>query len=140
VELRIGQDELEHVVIDVQAGPDPEDEHGWVSCELTVKAGAWSGSYAAELRTPEFPLFREQLEQLRREPTAIAVFETLEGQLKLRLIGDRRGHIRVRGRAMDKAGIGNQLEFGLEIDQSYLPELIAKLKLIEKRFPARGSG
>jgi hypothetical protein len=66
------------------------------------------------------------------------VFETLEGQLKLQLIGDRSGHIAVRGKARDKVGTGNQLEFEFQIDQSCLPELIRELKSIEKQFPAHG--
>ena len=68
---------------------------------------------------------------------ATAAFDTLEDQLKLRLAGDRRGHILVRGTAKDRVGTGNELEFGFEIDQSYLPEIMKELEAIEKCFPSR---
>jgi hypothetical protein len=109
-----------------------------VNCEISIKAGAWSGVYSADFRTPDFPLFREQIERLYRDPTAIATFDTLEGQLKLQLKGDRRGHIRVFGTARDDFVRRNQFMFEFEIDQSYLPELLRELELIEERFPANG--
>ena len=135
MEVLIGQRDAEHVIIDVQGCPDPGDDHGWLICEINIKAGAWSGSYSAYLRNPDFPLLREHLEQFQHDPTAIAVFDTLEGQLKLEFKGDRRGHIEIQGTARDKAGIGNQLAFELEIDQSYLPKLIEELRMIEQQFP-----
>ena len=136
--VRIGQRDREHVVIDVQGGLAPGDDYEWLSCEISVKAGAWSGVYPAELRAPDLPMFREQLERLQRDPTANVMFDTPEGQLRLQLKGDRHGHIRVHGTARDMAGTGNQLAFEFEIDQSYLPEVIGELKLIEQKFPAHG--
>lgn len=138
MKLRIGQPETEHVVIDVQGEPDPQDDYGWLNCEISVKAGAWSGVYSADLRTPDFPSFREQIERLQCDPTAIAAFDTLEGQLELQLVGDRRGHIGVRGTARDSFTVRNQLAFEFEIDQSYLPELLKELRSIERQFPAKG--
>jgi hypothetical protein len=107
-------------------------------CEISIKAGAWSASYPADLRSPDFPFFREQLEHLQHDPAGVAVFDTLEGQLKLHLNGDHRGHIAIRGTARDKVGTGNELGFQFEIDQSFLPELIAELKLVEQQFPSHG--
>jgi hypothetical protein len=138
LKVRIGQPETEHVVIDVQGDPDPRDDYGWLNCAISIKAGAWSGVYSAELRTPDFPSFRKQVERLQRDPAATATFDTLEGQLTLQLVGDRRGHIDVRGTAIDSVATRNQLVFEFEMDQSYLPELLKELELIEQRFPANG--
>ena len=36
-----------------------------------------------------------------------AEFATMEGQLSLRLVGDGKGHIELRGELADQTGIGN---------------------------------
>jgi hypothetical protein len=66
-----------------------------------------------------------------------AKLATLEKQLFLTLSGNGRGGIWVRGDAWDQPGIGNQLRFGLEIDQTYLSTAIEGLNAITERFPVR---
>ena len=77
-----------------------------------------------------------QLENLQADPSASARFSTLEGQLELTFSGNARGTIGVTGQAIDNIGEGNRLSFGISIDQSFLPDLIAELRALEARFPA----
>ena len=37
--IQIGQCDAEHVVIDVQDCSESADEYGWLTCEISVKAG-----------------------------------------------------------------------------------------------------
>lgn len=133
MQIRVGQRDTEHVVIDIL--DQVPDDYGWLNAEVAVSVGAWSGRFGACLRTPDFPRFRQQLEHLLANPSATASFTTLEQQLELKFLGNLLGHIKVEGQAVDQAGVGNRLQFSLDIDQSYLPDLINELLAVERRFP-----
>jgi hypothetical protein len=62
----------------------------------------------------------------------------MEGWVSLDFEGDRLGHIRCSGTVMDDPGIGNRLNFTLDLDQSYLPQLISDLDHLIEVFPPIG--
>ncbi len=143
----IGQPEGEYVELNVlrRTHPTAKDfwDGNWLSCKISVKAGAWKGSFEANLRAEEFVALRKQLEEfygkLSGEVAFDTQFEPLEPWLKLKLTGDGLGHIAVEGEAMDHVGWGNTLRFTLrDIDQTYLPAVISQLKDVEDAFPVVG--
>ena len=114
------------------------DSDGWLRSDVDIAAGAWHGCFEASFCTSDFPLFRRQLESLHSKLDCIARLDTVEEQLTLEFKLDPCGHISVAGSACDRAGVGNALKFSLELDQSYLPEIIKQPFAIETAFPHDG--
>lgn len=121
--------------------PDAQDywDGNWLDAEITLRVGAFRGAYEAQLRTDDFSRFRDALRRLYDELTGDAAFLSLEQWLRLRLVGDGRGHIAVTCDAMDAAGLGNRLTFNLELDQTELPQMLRDLEAILRDFPVKGS-
>ena len=61
----------------------------------------------------------------------------MEGQLVLRLEGNRLGAIDLRGEAVDKPGIGNRLGFNLSLDRAQLANSLSELNEVLATFPVR---
>jgi hypothetical protein len=137
MDVCVGSRETQHVLIRVLAAADPATD-GWLSCELKIAVGAWSGSFDACLTTWDFPNFRQQLETLYDSLDGTAQFVTLEGQLEMIFTIDNRGHIVANCVAVDRVGDDNRLSFRLEMDQSHLPQIISQLRDIEAAFPHAG--
>lgn len=132
-----GQSERERIQIDVhgyERAPVGEYyDDNWLNVEICVQAGGFRGRAAATFFTDELTAF---LSELR------ALYETMIGsaeQLNLRLVGDGKGHIELRGVVADQAGFGNRLHFTLEFDQSQLRASIRELENVTTAFPVRGS-
>src|ERR1700737_4044313 len=89
------------------------DYHGdnWLNVTVTVCAGAFTGTFSATFLTADFVAFRNELRTLHETLRGDATFRTLEEQLSLKLSGNARGQIVLRGHALDRAGDGNRLEF-----------------------------
>ena len=112
-------------------------DDNWLSVEVSIKAGAFAGTFEASFLTGELEAFREQLMALYETLTGQAEFETLEGQLSLELKGDGLGHINLEGRAQDQAGIGNALSFELTCDQTQLQSSLNDVSRALGVFPVR---
>lgn len=110
---------------------------GWFSADVEVVVGGFRGGYSADFNSWAFSDFQGQLEKLYRAVSGSASFTSYEAQLELVLACDSQGHVQLRGEAMDLAGIGNKLIFGLEIDQTYVPAIISSLQSALKRYPPR---
>lgn len=141
-EILIGDVKGQHVSIVVVCREREDaydaDDGNWLVTKVAVRAGAWSGKYSATMRSGDFEAFRKQLRLLYDQQGDVAVFESLEEWLSLKLTRDRQGRISVEGSAIDQLGIGNLLTFRFEVDQSYLPKIIAQLEAAEQAFPFRG--
>jgi hypothetical protein len=109
-----------------------------VSCYLSVRAGGFRGTVAADLRTEEFVLFRDSVRRVHAELRGEAVFQTMEGWLEIHLIGDGVGHFKIEGEVRDSPGTGNTLTFHLSCDQSDLPKVLRDLDALVAAFPVVG--
>ncbi len=130
--FQLGSEAGDHLIVAINGRPDDCDD--WLDARMVVRAGAFSATIDALLLTCDFPPFRSQLESLYRILSGSATFDTIEGQLRFTLTGNDRGGITVAGTISDQSGDGNQLTFHFEIDQTYLPEVIAALRAIETEF------
>jgi hypothetical protein len=131
--FKLGIEAGDHLIVEVDGRPDERDD--WVSAKIFVHMGAFTASIEATLVTCDFPRFRRQLESLYRTLRGSANFDTLERQLQIACIGNERGGIAINGTVQDRVVDGNELKFQFDIDQTYLPGLIAELKDIESDFP-----
>jgi hypothetical protein len=112
-------------------------DDNWLRVRITVHAGAFSGSYDAAFLTEELVQFQTQIETLHASLRGEAQFATLEEQLSLRLTGNGRGEVLLRGVAIDIAGTGNRLEFHLTLDQTHLHRALDELRQVTDRYPIR---
>jgi len=131
--FKLGTEAGDHLIVEVDGRPDERDD--WVSAKISVHMGAFSASIQATLVTCDFPRFRRQLESLYKTLSGSANFDTIERQLQITCIGNERGGIAINGTVQDRVVDGNELRFQFDIDQTYLPGLIAELKDIESEFP-----
>jgi hypothetical protein len=111
----------------------------WIEAEVSIDMGASSSNFLATFRAEEFAAFFASTRALHNSLKGESVFETMEGQLSLKLVGDGRGHIRVVGESVDQVGIGNRLSFGFEIDQTYLKRILSDLGSLVEAFPIIGT-
>ena len=139
--VTFGGEEKERVEVQVHRYERaPVGEHyddNWVYVSVLFSIGAFAGNYKATFLTSDFVDFREGLRALHQSLEGVACFSTLEDQLTLKLTGDGRGHIELKGIAIDAPGTGNRQAFELALDQSYLPSVLKELDEIVRSFPVR---
>ena len=138
-----GHSEHERIEVDVlryERAPVGEyHDDNWLSVEIRVRAGGFRGKAAAAILTGELVEFVSQIRSLFETLSGSAIFATMEGQLTLRLVGDGKGHMELRGEVADQAGIGNRLHFTLQFDQSQLGASIRELDRVISQFPVRAA-
>lgn len=136
-----GGDERERIEVTVhgyeRAPVGDFHDDNWLSVEVAVKAGAFSGRYQAAFLTEELVLFLEQLQTLHSALRGRATFATMEEQLSISLEGDGLGHITLIGAASDQPGIGNELRFQLSLDQTQLQASLQSLEAVVNAYPVR---
>lgn len=136
-----GQSDQERIEIEVhgyERAPTGEYwDDNWLTVEIRVLAGGFCGKASAAIVTSELTKFLSELRPLHQTLSGVAEFNTMEGQLSLRLAGDGNGHIELRGEVADRAGDGNRLHFSLQFDQSQLGVSIRELEQVTLRFPVR---
>ena len=139
----LGRSKTEQVVVTVygyeRSVTGEYFDDNWVSVEVSVSAGAFSGRYQAAFLTEDFVRFQSSLQPLFETLTGQAEFTTLEEQLTLKIAAVSRGNIEVNGIALDQAGIGNKFQFHLEFDQTHLAETLGDLNEIIASFPIRSA-
>jgi hypothetical protein len=136
-----GRAEHERVEIDVhgyERAPVGEYwDDNWLRVDIRVRAGGFRGMVSATIITSELAEFLSELRPLVETLVGSAEFATIEEQLGLRLTGDGRGNVELRGEVSDQAGGGNRLHFTLQFDQSHLRASIHELERVTLEFPVR---
>jgi hypothetical protein len=140
--IHLGGEQAEFLTLTIHGRslPDATDywDGNWLACTAEVSAGAFRGTLNGLLRNEDLSKFLHRLEALYERLTGEALFDTLDGWLVLRLIGDGRGHVEVRGQLVDDPVGGNSLEFRLPLDQTDLSPLMAQIRAVLEQFPVVG--
>lgn len=122
--IRIGEIEGERLTLTLASRElsDATDfwDGNWLSCTAEVASGAFRGRLEGWIRTDELVDFHRQVEVLYERLTGEAVFETMEMQLSIRLVGDGRGHIEAHSTFRDNLMFGNRLDCTFSFDQTSL--------------------
>jgi len=138
-----GQSKRERVEVNVlryeRAAVGEYYDDNWLKIEISVQAGGFEGKVNAAILTEDLERFLSQLHPLYETLSGSSEFGTMEDQLNLKLVGDGKGHIELRGEVADHPGIGNRLHFTLQFDQSQLRASISELGKVILEFPVRGS-
>ncbi len=106
----------------------------WINAHVFFSLGAFKGDFTAEVTSTDFQPFKEQLSALYASLKGQALFNTLEGQIEIKVNGDGLGHLEIICILQDKCGISNTLEAIFETDQTQLPNLIKQLENITATF------
>jgi hypothetical protein len=124
----------EGVTIAVRDGQSPRQSEGWVEGEVTLKVAAWSGRYAAQFLEDDLHEFAAGLRKIVEAASEPALFSSADGYLDLKLTRDELGRVAVTGEAWDTPRWGTHVEFAFEIDQTYLPPILASLESLLQQF------
>jgi hypothetical protein len=141
--FRIGASNRAHVIVSPSRRENPKAadywDGNWVCATVTVAAGAFRGSFEAQLRSDEFLRFRDGLRPLYEKLAGRAVFDPMEPWLRIEVEGDGKGHFHASCKACDQPGIGNALSFAVDFDQTELPAILEGLDAICEAFRVVGS-
>lgn len=118
---------------------DIDWDKNWIKTKITVKGGAFSGQYQADIMTVDFEKFKQELSKLYDNLKGCAIFDDLEHTLQLKILGDGNGHFEVLATANDHPGINSsKLSFTMAFDQTEIKRLVNQLDKITKTFPIIG--
>ena len=117
--------------------PDASDywDGNWISASVQVTAGGFRGSVSGDLRADELHQFYKQFAQLQESLQGTAEFETMEGWLAIRIVGDGKGRMDLECTVRDQPGIGNTLRFSIASDQTYTRNAVDEWRLVVEAFP-----
>ena len=140
--FRIGRNDSEYLNVQItgRSHPGSQDywDGNWVNADIEIDAGSFRGRYGAYLRAEELKDFRDALARLYSFDSKEAKFETMEGQLSIRVTGNGLGHFTAECEALDQAGVGNRLIFSLDFDQTEIPEMLKGLDAVAREYPVIG--
>ncbi|WP_111309759.1 WapI family immunity protein [Confluentibacter sediminis] len=135
-------DNVNFIRIDIIGLNFPDAELDWdknsLNSMISVKVGAFSGKFKADLMTSDFEIFKRELKIVYSELNRGATFEGIESQVTIHIKGDGIGHLNAKCWLMDYAGTGNELKCEFDFDQTQLPKLIDQLENITSEYPTTG--
>ncbi len=111
-------------------------DKNWLRAKISVQAGAFVGTYDADLTTFDFENFKHDLNSLYENLNSEIKFEDLEGYLFMKMKGNGLGNINADISCTDNPGIyGTTLDFELDFDQTFIKPIIQKLNNITSKYP-----
>ncbi len=107
----------------------------WLNVRARMEAPSATVKCAGSiLMTTDVDQFRKELESLGATLTGEATLSSFEPELKVTLKGQRLGHIEAEVE-ITPDHVTQYHRFTLDLDQSYLPALVAGCEAILERFP-----
>jgi hypothetical protein len=130
----------ERIEIDVRYERPPSGDYhddNWLTAGINVSAGSFRAKAEVSMLTDELVSFLGQLQILFKTLEGPAELITLEQQIYLRLTGNGKGHIELKGELGEMPEMGNRLHFELNFDQTELGASIRELEKVTTQFPIR---
>jgi len=142
LELLVGPRGGDHLSVKVTGRGHPAAtgfwDANWLKAEVSVRAGAFRGAFAADLRADELEAFQAQLRALEGAEQGTARLESAEGWVTLRLSLDLRGRLQGSCEVRDDPTGGGALRCSLTVEPSQRAGLLAALAAILEAFPVVG--
>ncbi|MNK14533.1 hypothetical protein D3C87_326560 [compost metagenome] len=111
-------------------------DKNWLRTKISVQAGAFGGTYNADLTTFDFENFKQDLNLLYENLNSEIEFKDLEGYLYMKIKGNGLGNINAEISCTDNPEIyGATLDFELNFDQTYIEPVLQKLNNITNKYP-----
>jgi hypothetical protein len=122
----IGRDGRSLTIAELErCGPKPYD---FGTYDVIVRNGAFSGQSNCYFTSKDFQDLRQALSRIYRDLSGTHRFEPIESQLVFSVTINIHGHVQVGGELFASAGDwDNSVKFSFQIDQTYLPEIVASL-------------
>ncbi len=124
-EVLIGNSGRDYVRFYDIGKPDQED---WFDAAVEVQCDGWRGKFRASFLRGDLRGFAGELERLRSVLGGRAQLRPIENQIILDVTGDGKGHFPFKGEAVNNFDRQTSLNFSFEIDQTYLPRIVASLR------------
>jgi hypothetical protein len=107
--------------------------YGWMT--LSGAGGSFAAKIECETSRYDLAALRQCLLDQHANPAAEQSWQSVDGQLLLGLSGTIQGAIRASVRIAEFGRSIRTLSYDIELDQSYLPDLISKLSAILDSIP-----
>jgi hypothetical protein len=108
----------------------PYRSEEWIETNVSIAVQGFTGSLNAFFDVRDFVSFENELQTLYQNLQGTATLQPLEEQVLLTLVGNGKGGITMNGIA--RSSFENQLEFMIELDQTFIPEILMQLQLITR--------
>lgn len=115
---------------------DPDDAN-WLRCDLTIKAGPFTGAFKCALTTYDLFAFAERLKSSLAVLSGTASFQNTEQDIAFEIDFDRRGTARIQGTAQPHRSLEGSLGFRFDTDQTYLAQSLRQLEAVLRSFPVK---
>lgn len=114
----------------VQCGADGCD------CRGTVSIASWGFQAQGKVwfTVADVVAFEKQLNDCYTALDGVATFTTHEENLKLEVVFGRRGQVHIQGTFREAHNEGNELQFRIQTDQSYIAQGLEELAQVAKRY------
>ncbi|WP_426077587.1 WapI family immunity protein [Janthinobacterium sp. PSPC3-1] len=104
---------------------------GWLRAQITIQVHGFNGLVVASFEPGDFEAFERELQALNTALAGVAEFSSRENQVTFYLRVNKLGHIDVSGEAWSQPFHNrNKLAFEFNIDQTFLPPILAQLGAI----------
>ena len=117
-------------------GAGDQDDANWLKCELSIKAGPFSGKFKCAFTTYDIIALAERLRSALAASGTV-IFQSTEGDIDLDIALDKRGGAVIKGRANARGLPETSLQFRFDSDQSYLAQTLGQVDAVLRRFPAQ---
>jgi len=136
--------EGQYITIDVKGYSYPESnddwDRNWLVCSIKAETPGFLANFGADLRTDEIDSFYTELKELYKNMSGSASLVGMEGNVDIQVQIDRLGKLNWKVAFIYPSGYGATLEFEMESEQSYLNELIRRMKKVMDEYPIRPGG
>ena len=99
---------------------------GWLRAQVTIQVRGFNGFVVASFEPEDFAAFERKLQALNTTLAGVAEFSSRENQVTFYLRVNKLGHIEVSGEAWSLPCYANKLAFEFNIDQTFLPAILAQ--------------
>ncbi len=105
----------------------PPADHDWIKALVRVSVGGFKGEVEIYMSVSDMIRFKEQLKPVYENLEGVAEFNTLEGQLGIKIEVDKLGHVLASGFIIDDLVNSNRLDFSISYDQTLLWHTISEI-------------
>jgi hypothetical protein len=142
IEVRFQEIPDEFLSLRVLGRAFPDSTSYWdtivLRVEFTAKVSVFQGTVTRDLRVDEIEKFNNELRILYENLTGVAVLETLDKWIMIKVEALKLGHIRITGFVKDGVYDDNSLNFALATDQTFLSTPLERLRKVLDEFPVIG--
>jgi hypothetical protein len=120
-----------------RSGAKDEDDANWLKCEVSLKAGPFSGAFNAAFTTYDLVALAERLKGALAALSGTVSFQNTEHDVVFDIAFDKRGNASIHGTAQPHRSPEASLTFRFDTDQSYLTQTLRQLEAVLRSFPAK---